>query len=459
LDDLFGDDDLFAAIIPEMAEDLARETELGPALTRLSADEWETIIYAVAPPESMQQWAQEVTRAFRRWIRTGRGRFLDDALVPFGEIRDNLTNDPDATVLRTLIQAQPPCTSGREPLDGPSDLIPQCRPPSSELDAFTKKVASLWRKQPQDVWRQLAPGDMARYPKDISLADLIEDQSEDSWDVRVRWRAGRFGIGVAQWMFAICIAGQCIIALVLIAVLAARNWREAFRWVGTPLALAGMLTFGLAILLLITTEFGGIYVAGEDIPRGVQEVIEDAARAFVSDLWPALAWQGGVLVLIGLGIWVLAFFAPSGRGLAPVPAGVEPPAPPTIAIAEPTQTEEIEQQEIPELGPEPTEASEVEEVSEPGPDSGGALEAAARKDRSDGGESGSEPADATRANLAPSATPEATDDRGLEEKPEVADSENAADAELKREQLGQSHDAESTKGIIDEGTTTDPIEP
>jgi hypothetical protein len=169
------------------------------------------------------------------------------------------------------------------------------------------------------VWRQLWPDELARYPDNISLADLIEEESgEDVWDEHVNWRVGSWGLRAAQWLLALCIAGQCVLALGVAALFAARNWREALRWVGSPLVLVGLLTLLLTFFLFVGGEFG-IFFFDETIPIGVQEVLEDSTRAFVGDLWQSMAWQGGVLMMLGLGMWVLSFAVPVYDDWEPAP--------------------------------------------------------------------------------------------------------------------------------------------
>jgi hypothetical protein len=369
LDELFEDTDLFEDIIPEIAEDLASEirddleTHDMP-IARLNADDWERIIYAVAPPQAMQEWSQEALQGFRRWVRRG-GRFLDEVIIPFGKVRDNIVNDQKQTVLRTLTQLQPACSGGEEPLDGPNNLIPQCQPPAPHLEAFYQQLAQRWREQPREVWRQLMPDEIARYPDNTSLADFIEEESgEEWWEERDGWHVSRWGLRAAQWLIAVFIAGQCVVALGLVALFAARNWREALRWVGTPLVLAGAFTLLLALLFFVGGEIGTWFIPDEEVPIGAQEVIEDAVGALADELWPPMSWQGGVLVLIGLGMWVLSFFTPLEYEVTPAPAaaGSRPVA--VSEAAEAAAPEETPQTEMDVSEPPPPEETRAVEPEE-----------------------------------------------------------------------------------------------
>lgn len=323
LDELFDDTEFFEAAIPEIADGLAREIDddsetRDAPVARLTVSDWERIIHVVAPPESMQRWSQEALEGYRQWVRSGRGRFLDDVIIPNGEVRDNIVNDPQHTVLRALIQTDRECSGGQEALDGPNDLIPQCRPTTSELEEFVQIIGGRWREQPRELWRQLMPGDLARYPDNISLANFIDRESGVEWDARVNWRVSRWGLRVSRWLLAVCIVGQCVVALLLVALFAARNWREAMRWMGTPLILVGVFTMLLAMIFFAGAEIGTWFIPEEDVPIGVQELIRDTARSFSDEVWPPMVWQAGVLVLIGLGLWALSFFEP-GQPLSEKP--------------------------------------------------------------------------------------------------------------------------------------------
>lgn len=319
-EELFSKPDLFEEAIPDMAAGLVEATRedyetRDMPIAELSAQDWEAIIYAVAPPETMQKWAQDALEGFRDWPNK-RGRFLNDVILPFGQVRQNLVDDPEQTVLHLLTQAQPACGSNQEPLGDLDSLIPQCRP--RDLESFYQRLAPRWREQSEQVWRQLLPQDIGRYPDDISLADFIEMESDSNWDAHTNWRIVRLGLQVARWFFTVFILSQCLIMLGIIALLAARNGREVLRWVGTPVGIVGLFVLVLAFLFLVGAEVGTTFTPDEEVPIGLQEVFDDTIRAFVQDLWQPMAWQGGVLLMVGLGLWTLSFFAPIEDDLAPL---------------------------------------------------------------------------------------------------------------------------------------------
>jgi hypothetical protein len=293
----------------------------------------------------MQRWAQDANDAFRSAMRRGRGRLLDEVIIPFGEVRLNIIDDPDNTVLRTLLQAQPLCEAGEEPLGGDYDLLPQCRPADGE-EAFVERLAARWREEPRQVWRQLMPEDIEPYTADIPLDEFIESQSGEDWNVRIGWRAGRWTVGAVRLFFAICLAAQCVAGLALVGLLAARNVRELLRWLGTPLVLAGGLTLILAFLLLMAGEVGLAFGWWDTTTEAIEEALLDTGAACVAELWQPMLWQGALLLLIGGGLWALSFAFPPRR--EPVRTSAPPEPAPESTPAEdmvPLEQEQVEAEE------------------------------------------------------------------------------------------------------------------
>jgi hypothetical protein len=232
LNPVFNNQAFFEELIPQMASDMARAARRDPEmrdtpLARLNTADWEQVLRVAVPPEEMQQWAQDAKAAFRNEMRRGDGLLFEDVIMPFGTVLDNIIQDPNNTVLRTILQAQPVCSAGEEPLGGQLDLIPQCRPES--VDAFVQRLAARWREEPREVWRQLMPAELEPYTANITLSDYIATQNGEH-NVSIGWRAGRWGANAARWFFGLCFAAQCVVGLALVGLLAARNGRELMRW-------------------------------------------------------------------------------------------------------------------------------------------------------------------------------------------------------------------------------------
>jgi hypothetical protein len=254
-------------------------------------------------------------------------------LIPFGEVRANIIEDPDNTVLRTLLQAQPVCEAGEEPLGGKYDLLPQCRPVEGG-ELLVERLAARWQEEPRQVWRQLMPEELEPYTADTTLDEFIEAQSDTDWNVQVSWRAGRWGLGAVRVFFALCFAAQCLLGLALVGLLAARNLRELLRWVGTPLVVTGGLTLLLAMFLFVAGELGLAFGWWDAGTPAVEEALLDTGAAFVAELWQPMLWQGGFLLLVGLGLWGLSFAFPTHRQRV---RSAAPPAP----LAEPGSSDEV----------------------------------------------------------------------------------------------------------------------
>jgi hypothetical protein len=371
LDELFADPAFFEALVPEMAQDLARDVRRDPEmrdtpLARLNTADWEQVLRVALPPGEMQQWAQDANAAFRSGLRRGRGRLFDDVIIPFGTVRANIIEDPDNTVLRTLLQAQPLCEAGEDPLGGDYDLLPQCRPAEGEA-AFVERLAARWREESRQVWRQLMPEELEPYTADITLDEYIAAQSGEDWSVRIGWRAGRLGLDAAWLILAVCFAAQCLVGLALVALLAARNARELLRWVGTPLAVAGALTLLLAFFLFTAGELGLAFGWWEAGTAALEQALLDAGAAFVAELWQPMLWQGGLLLLVGLVLWALSFAAPARPQPVRSAPSPPPPAPPAGPVPSgETPTVESEQATAVDVdAPGAAEETEVAEASQP----------------------------------------------------------------------------------------------
>jgi len=314
LDAALSDDRLYEGGLAEAAKDLAREVPVeadtrGLPIARLDAQGWQRILTVVAPPSSVRQWVGDAMREFRRW-RWGSDSLLDDVVVPYGEMRDNLINDPAQTALRTATEAQPLCAAGEERLAGPGDLIPRCRPPAAELEAFYADLGARWQQEPQAVWQQLWPEDMRRYADNITLGELIRRDAAQytSWrDLRSTWRFVGWTIGLAQWLAILAIAGGAIMTLVIIAALAARNGAEVLRWVGGPILLAGVITLTWGLIMLVGGWIGLSWSDINDLTPALQSAVRDLTRLFANKAFVAMAWQGALMAVGGLALWGSSF--------------------------------------------------------------------------------------------------------------------------------------------------------
>jgi hypothetical protein len=315
LDAALADTRLYERGLAAAAEDLARqvpwESETrGLAIARLDAQDWERILIVVAPPSSVRQWVGDAMHEFRRW-RWGSDSPLDEVVVPYGEMRDNLVNDPDQTALRAITEAQPPCAAGEEPLAGAADLIPGCRPVAADLETFYADLGTRWREEPQAVWQQLWPrDDMRRHSDNITLGELIRRDAAQhtSWrGLRTNWRLAGWTVSLAQGLAVLTIVGGVVVTMAIVAALAARNRAEMLRWVGGPTLLAGLFTFvwGLAILVGGWIEPQWSDLSG--VTPAMRGAVRDIARLFTSKTFVAMAWQGMLLAVGGLALWGSSF--------------------------------------------------------------------------------------------------------------------------------------------------------
>ena len=310
LDRVVSDTRLYEGALTEAADSLARElpTEAdtrGLAIARLDAQSWERILTVVAPPGSVRDWVSEAVQEFRHW-RWGDDSVLDDVVIPYGKMRNNLVNDPAQTALHAVTEAQPLCADGEEPLAGTDDLIPRCRP--ADLEAFYAGLSARWQAESAAVWQQLWPEEVSRYADDITLGELIRSQDGRSWsDIRTAWRLAGWSISLARWLAILVIAGGVVVTLAIIAALAARNGAEVLRWVGGPLLLAGLFTLGWGLVMLVGSWTVPAWSDPADITQAMREALRDVAQLFTQRMFVPMAWQGGLMTLVGLLVWGLSF--------------------------------------------------------------------------------------------------------------------------------------------------------
>jgi len=114
----------------------------------------------------------------RPWASSAAGgggddSLLDDVVMPYGEMRDNLVNDPAQTALRIVTEAQPLCAAGEEPLAGANDLIPSCRPAADGLESFYAGLWARWQEEPRRYGSSCGRMTCAVTATNITLGELI----------------------------------------------------------------------------------------------------------------------------------------------------------------------------------------------------------------------------------------------------------------------------------------------
>lgn len=302
---------LFEAAIPEIAEELVQAVAQDPQARQsptvnLSAEDWETIIQAVAPPEWLQSQAQKIADAFFNRVHSGEP-FLESATISLGQARDRLLQDPQRIVLNVLVEAQPPCMAGQEFVDTQANLLPACRPPETPSPELYERLWQRWQGNPQELWSQLWPGALGAHSDDISLAEWIQ-QTDADLEAQIGWRSTRWALQVSGWLVLSLIGLQGSFVLTVIGLLLARSWREWLRWGGIPLVVAGFLSLLLGGLLLLISREASFTVY--DVSDSLAGLIDKVIRAFLWDTGSPLLWQGGLLTIAGAGMWLLSFLWP-----------------------------------------------------------------------------------------------------------------------------------------------------
>lgn len=286
---------LLSEVVPQAAGNLP--------VARLSASDWEKILRVAMPPEEWQRWVRSGLGVLQKWVREG-GNFLEEIVIPLEGMRKNLFRDPRQTLLRVLTEAQPACR-GQEPLPYPEILIPRCRP-EGDLTAFYRDLGKRWQEQPEEVWRQLW---RIPLPDRLSLGDLVDLEVQAR--IREIDRSRPFyWIRLAERFLLPVIILQGAVFLLLVVLLAARNWAEVLRWAGAPLALAGLFTLFLGLAVLLSGPMRLAFVPSGEIPQALHQVIQETVYLLAGEVWPPLTTLGGILLVVGLALWGSSFLIP-----------------------------------------------------------------------------------------------------------------------------------------------------
>ncbi len=313
---------IFDQVLIAMADGLAKDDRpAGSPLALVDAQGWEKILRVVAPPEFMQRWAQAGVTKFRAWLQGG-GTALMDIMLPFGDMRANLINDPAHTALGVIIDAQPECAQDQAPLAAQDDLLPRCRPASSDArGTLEQRLASTWSERPQEAWKALWGAGVGDHPDNVSIVDYNPSRARvDRAGTLADMEITRNFLTLSRWFVLGLILAMTVVILALVMLFAARNLAEALRWAGVPLALAGIVTLFLGLFVRLMQSVGAFVVSPATVARYDADVWAGAfVRPFAADLWPVVAMHGGILLAIGVTQFVVSFFVPR-RQPAPAPA-------------------------------------------------------------------------------------------------------------------------------------------
>ncbi len=320
---------VFEEALPEMAQELAQAVRQDNQARRtppanLSVEDWQAIVKVVAPPRWLQGQAQAILDAFFGWLRSGEP-FLQTVRLPLGQARDHILQDESRTVLRVLIAAQPNCMPGQESLDQEADLLPACRPPEADLDEFRDRLWRRWQERPDQLWRQLFPGRLGEQPEDVSLAQWSQS-SDAELEAKIGWRSTRGLFRLSSWLLLGLIGLQALFVFSLVGLLLTRSWPRWLLWGGLPLTLAGFLSLLLGISILVIAQ-ASPFGFGE-VSEGLTQVLRETLRTFLHMAGLPLLWQGGVLLVVGAGMWLISLLWLQNQRAPAVAASAPAESPP-----------------------------------------------------------------------------------------------------------------------------------
>jgi hypothetical protein len=283
-------------------------------LQNLSADNWDSIVTSLAPPDILRSEVEGLIDQFFAYLN-GEQDTVNLDLTP---VKNRLVGSAGQDALLSLIHAQPACTLQQIAQYLASALSGQglsiCRPPDSLL---TQAQPIL-----QAALRQLA----GQLPDSILLIPATSTQGSTSGSSPAQTLATAFHN--ARLIMRLS-PDLPLVFLLLISLLAVRSPKNWLRWWGIPLCVTGLV--GAIVVLFLSSSFEGIW--NNNITTGLPSSLAPALIALGHDLLRSifLGWLGGLLIscifycLLGLGLAIGSIFIHSNNH-PDLPPGSQPSA-------------------------------------------------------------------------------------------------------------------------------------
>jgi hypothetical protein len=250
-------------------------------LKELSADEWQTTISSILPPEELRAMTDQTLDSAFDYLNF-RSNSVVISLLP---VKAKLAGQGGVNVVREFLSTQPACTVDQLTQMGLGLLqgnITLCNPPEQALGFFEPFIQS----QLQTI--------TATFPDQIDLVPGTESGTPNDPRLKLQWV--RSGISFSPFFL--------ILLLLAIAVFAVRSIRDLLVWWGWPLLITGGLA---ALIALVGSPFiGGILqliiqiYGGSFLPPLLASAIAETASAVASQMMVPVILQGFVLAMIGL---------------------------------------------------------------------------------------------------------------------------------------------------------------
>jgi len=263
-----------------------------PFLKELNAQDWQSTIASLLPPEEMRALADSALDSTFDYIN---GR-TNSAVISLLPIKSQLVGPSGVNVIKQFLKSQPGCTIEQLTQMGLGFLggdIALCNPPEEAMSL----VEPLIQSQLQTI--------SAAFPDQMTIISSSTDSRAPD-DPRYKLHLIRSAIHFSLFLV--------ILLLLAIALLAVRNLREFLLWWGVPFLSVGAVT---VLISLIGAPLVGWILqffiqrqAGAVLPSILATSLGETAGAVARQILIPVTIQGLVITVLGLGMVLLSLFFP-----------------------------------------------------------------------------------------------------------------------------------------------------
>lgn len=270
---------------------IAQNPAAYPFLKELSAEDWQSTIATVLPPEELRAVADGALDSTFDYVN----RKTDVAVITLVPIKARLTGQTGVGIVTQFLSTQPACTIEQlqqMALGFLGGNIALCNPPAEAMGL----IAPFLESQMGTV--------ASAIPDQITIIAGTDSGTQN--DPRVRLHMVRSAVRFSPFFV--------ILLLLSIALFAARSIRDLLVWWGWPLATTGFFSFVIALVggpamglfLQFVIQTQGLI----PLPPLLAPTITETLTGVAGELVRPVIWQGLALTVIGGIMFVVGFLLP-----------------------------------------------------------------------------------------------------------------------------------------------------
>ena len=259
-------------------------------LKTLTRADWEATISSILPPQELKITTDDALDSIFDYIN----RRTDSVTISIIPLKSHLIGESGVEVVKHILRAQPACTPEQLQaialgfLTG-GDII-LCSPPEDVMGLLTPVIES------QIQYLTVA------LPDEVTLASDVRSGTPN--DPRLRLNNVRLIMLVSPLL--------PVTFLLAILVFAVRDLKGWLNWWGWPFLITGA---GSLLIALLGSPFVGFIIllfmqnrAGSFIPPVLLSTMQETVSSVTSEILKPVAFEGGILALLGLLMVVAALF-------------------------------------------------------------------------------------------------------------------------------------------------------